>query len=78
MQAIIQKISIYNNKLIQITVVCNRCKQVNVHNISDASTINDNIITIDFTNLGKRCCDNFGLIGNINTTCNANYSLYKN
>jgi hypothetical protein len=77
MEANIQYINAYNDGLIEMIVICNTCKKQNVHTITHASTKTNDKITIDFSKLGKRCCDNHGQPGNPNTICCADYNLYK-
>jgi len=77
MEANIQYINVYNDGLIEMIVICNSCKNQNVHTITHTSTKINDKITIDFSKLGKRCCDNFGQPGKPNTICHADYNLYK-
>jgi hypothetical protein len=70
MEASIQKINIYDDGLIDMIVICNKCKHTNYHTITHSSTKKDDKITIDFSKLGKRCCDNF-------VKCDADYKLYQ-
>jgi hypothetical protein len=77
MEANIQHINVYNDGLIEMIVICNSCKKQNVHTITHASTKINDKITIDFSKLGKRCCDNHGQTGIPNTMCCAHYNLYK-
>jgi len=77
MEANIQYINVYNDGLIEMIVICNSCKKQNVHTITHTSTKINDKITIDFSKLGKRCCDNFGQPGKPNTICHADYNLYK-
>ena len=79
MEATIQNIKIYNDGLIEMVVICNSCKNINYHTITHASTKQDNKIIIDFSKLGKRCCDNRRKLNNsgkLNNTCYADYKLY--
>lgn len=76
MEATIRHINIYNDGLIEMVVHCNYCKHINYHNITHSSTKNDDKTTIDFSKLGKRCCDNFGKLKNPNSFCYADYKLY--
>ena len=76
MEATIQHINIYDNGLIEMVVTCNNCKHTNYHTITHSSTKNGDKTTIDFSKLGKRCCDNFtGNNGKI-PKCDTNYKLY--
>ena len=68
-KATIQHISIYDDGLIEMVVICDNCKKTNCHTITHSSTKNDDKTTIDFFKLGKRCCDN-------HSVCYANYQLY--
>tara|TARA_Y100000817_G_scaffold311796_1_gene304523 strand:+ start:5610 stop:5837 length:228 start_codon:yes stop_codon:yes gene_type:complete len=71
----IKKIIIFNDGLINIHVECGICKNVNIHTIS--SVKNDDNISIDFTQLGKRYCDGIHDFRDpINTQCKNHYSLY--
>jgi hypothetical protein len=70
MDATILNINIDNNKnMIQIKVLCNKCKNISYHNITHATDITKNNLCIDFSKFGKRCCDNI--------KCDADYFLYK-
>jgi hypothetical protein len=55
MESTIQFIDVYNDGLIQMIVICNTCKNKNVHTITNSSTKQKDKITIDFSILGKRC-----------------------
>ena len=77
MEASIQYINLYNDGLIEMIVICNSCKKKNIHTITHTSTKTNDKISIDFSKLGKRCCDNHGKPGKPNTICDANYNLYK-
>jgi hypothetical protein len=68
-KATIQHISIYDDGLIEMVVICDNCKKTNCHTITHSSTKNDDKTTIDFFKLGKRCCDN-------HSVCYSNYQLY--
>jgi hypothetical protein len=68
-KATIQHINIYDDGLIEMVVICVNCKKNNCHNIGHSSTKNGDKTTIDFSKLGKRCCDN-------HSACYANYQLY--
>ena len=76
MEATIQHINIYNDGLIEIVVICNNCKHINYHNITHSSTKNGDKTTIDFSKLGKRCCDNYEKQKNSNLVYYADYKLY--
>ena len=69
MEATIQYINIYADGIIEIVIICNKCKHKNYHTITHSSTKKNNKTTIDFSKLGKRCCDNLSI-------CNANYNIY--
>ena len=75
MEAIINHIGIYDDGMIEISVTCNMCKEINYHNITNASIKKDNKIIIDFSKFGKRCCDNLGN-RDVNTICTGDYKLY--
>lgn len=70
METTIQKINIYNDGLIEMVVICNNCKNINYHTITHSAVKKEDKITIDFSKLGKRCCDNF-------TKCDKDYNLYS-
>lgn len=78
MEATIQHINIYDCGIIEMVVICNNCKHTNYHTITHSSTKNRHKTSIDFSKLGKRCCDNYGIgkQNNINSVCYANYKLY--
>lgn len=76
MEATIQHINIYDNGLIEMVVICNNCKHINNHTITHSSTKSVHKTTIDFSKLGKRCCDNYGKLKNPNFVCYADYKLY--
>lgn len=59
-----------------MVVICNNCKHTNYHIITHSSTKNGDKITIDFSQLGKRCCDNHGKLKKTNSVCYADYKLY--
>ena len=70
MESTIKSIEIYEDNVIQMIVICNSCKTKNYHTITHASTkTKKKVIIIDFTKLGRRCCDNI-------MKCNADYKLY--
>jgi hypothetical protein len=75
MEATIQHINIYDDGSIEMVVVCNNCKHTNYHNITHSATKNGDKTTIDFSKLGKRCCENLGKL-NPNSPCYADYKLY--
>lgn len=77
METNIQSINVYSDGFVEMIVVCNLCNHKNIHIITDASSKTDNKITIDFSKLGKRCCDNMGLTNQSNGICYATYNLYK-
>jgi len=76
MEATIQRINIYDDGLIEMVVNCNNCKHTNYHTITHSSTKNGDKTTIDFSKLGKRCCDNHGKLKKSNSACYADYKLY--
>ena len=76
MEATIQRINIYNNGLIEMVVICNNCKHTNYHTITHSSTRSSDKTTIDFSKLGKRCCDNHGNQKDLNSGCYTDYNLY--
>lgn len=60
-----------------IEVICNKCKSLNSHTITHATTKKGDQTIIDFSQLGNRCCHNFtGRRGN-KTKCDTDYKLYK-
>lgn len=73
MEATIQSINIYDDGLIVMVVICNQCKHTNYHTITNSSTKIDDKTIIDFSKLGKRCCDNYE---KHNSVCYADYKLY--
>jgi hypothetical protein len=79
MEANIDYITVYNDGLVEMIVTCNACKKQNVHTITHTSTRTNDKITIDFSKLGKRCCDNHGQMknGQRKNVCYANYNLYN-
>jgi len=72
MKAVIKKIRLYTDNIIEIDVTCPKCKQYNTHTITHASSKTHNTdfdnILINFNNLGSRLCHN--------TSCYFNYKLY--
>ena len=67
----------YDDGLVEIIVICNLCNTNNCHTITGSSTKHADKTTIDFSNLGTRCCHNYGKPENqVNTMCNARYNLY--
>ena len=76
MEATIQHINIYDDGLIEMLVICNNCKHTNYHTITHSSTKNGDKTTIDFSKLGKRCCDNFHGNNGQTPKCDADYKLY--
>lgn len=68
MESNIQKIKFYDGGLIEITVICPKCKQINVHTITHASSKDKNGTIINFSELGKRSCHG--------ERCYSNYKLY--
>jgi hypothetical protein len=69
MSSTIKFINIYEDGSIEITIKCNSCNQINYHNISHATVKLEGEISIDFSKLGKKCCDN--------PKCFTDYELYK-
>jgi hypothetical protein len=57
-------------------VICNNCKHTNYHTITHASIKNNDKTIIDFSKLGKRCCDNHVKLKNKKSHCNADYKLF--
>jgi hypothetical protein len=76
MEATIQRINVYNDGNVEIVVICNACYNTNCYNITKSTVKQDDKIAIDFTNLGKRCCDNYGKPNNLSSICYADYKLY--
>ena len=76
MEATIQHINIYDDGLIEMVVICNNCKHTNYHTITRSSTKIGDKTTIDFSKLGKRCCDNYEKQKNSNLVYYADYKLY--
>jgi hypothetical protein len=74
MEATIQHIHIYEDGVVEMVVMCNACNHVNTHNITHSSTKKGGKITVDFSKLGNRCCDNHGK--NPKSMCTADYKLY--
>lgn len=72
MSCTINKINVYRDNLIEMLVTCDNCKKENVHTIGHASTIYKDKVVIDFSKLGKRCCD-----GYYENKCIVDYALYK-
>jgi hypothetical protein len=75
MEVTIQQIKIYNDGIIEMVVCCNKCKNINCHTITHASTKIDDKIIIDFSKLDKRCCHNFEMTKK-QKTYNVDYKLY--
>jgi hypothetical protein len=76
MEATIQHINFYNDGLIEMVVRCNNCEHINYHTITHSSIKNGDKTTIDFSKLGKRCCDNFHEKNGKTPKCDAEYKLY--
>ena len=76
METTIQHITIYDGGLVEMVVTCNQCNHTNYHIITHSSKKEDNRTTIDFSTLGKKCCDNFHGNNGKTNKCNANYKLY--
>jgi hypothetical protein len=76
MEATIQNITIYHDGLIEMVVICNNCKHTNYHTITHSSTRYDDKTIIDFSKLGKRCCDNWHGNNGKTPRCDADYKLY--
>ncbi len=76
MEATIQYIHVYADGLIEMVVMCNNCKHTNYHTITHSSTRKGDKTTIDFSKLGKRCCDNHGNPQKTKSACRADYKLY--
>jgi hypothetical protein len=80
METTIKEINIYNDGVIEMIVKCSSCHNLNRHTITHASTKYNNKITVDFSKLGKRCCDNHGKIVNgevdVTSICYSEYKLY--
>jgi len=77
MEAIIQHINIYNDGAIEMVVICNSCKKQNFHTINHASTKTNKKISIDFSKLGKRCCEPHMPKKGQMIICDADYNLYN-
>ena len=75
MEAKIEFINIHNDGIIEMVVVCNSCGKQNIHNLTNALTKTNNNTVINFSKLGKRCCDNHGQNGK--PICYADYNLYN-
>lgn len=67
----IKSITIWNDNIVTLEAVCDNCGRENHHNITGATKKSKKNITIDFSKLGKRCCDNHKL------PCLADYELYN-
>jgi hypothetical protein len=65
--ASIQRIHIYDDGVIQMVVICNYCKHINTHTIGHSSTKTGDQTIINFSKLGRRCCDNM--------LCDADYGF---
>jgi hypothetical protein len=59
MESTIKHINIYDDGLIEMVVICNNCKHTNYHTITHSSLKNGDKTIIDFSKLGKTCCQNF-------------------
>lgn len=59
---------VHNDGCVEMYVRCPHCNQLNHHTITHATIKNK--ITIDFTKLGSRVCDNLSCL-------KGGYSLYK-
>jgi hypothetical protein len=58
-------------------VICNSCNKQNIHTITHASSKTNDKITIDFSKLGKRCCDGRYIQNDQRIRCGADYNLYN-
>ena len=67
--ATILNIEIYD-KMVLMDVKCNKCNSVNTHNVTHSITFKKDHRKIDFSILGKRCCDS-------NNRSLADYKLYQ-
>jgi hypothetical protein len=76
MEATIQYIHVYADGLIEMVVMCNNCKHTNYHTITHSSVKKGDKTTIDFSKLGKRCCDNQEKLNKTKSACRADYKLY--
>ena len=78
MESTIQKMNIYDDGVIEIIVKCNECNHTNYHTLSkNCFKKKSDKITIDFSKLGKRVCDNFRKPKTPTFVCNGHYKLYK-
>lgn len=57
-KAMIKKLSIFNDNVIEIKVECPYCNNVNIHTITHATSKYKNCLSINFEKLGLRACDN--------------------
>lgn len=66
----IKNIKIYKEDLyITLDFQCSKCNKINEHTINHAKIQDKKVITINFSTLGKRCCDNM--------KCDNHYELYN-
>lgn len=77
MEVNIKCINIYNDGVIEMFVICNSCNKQNIHTITHASSKINDKITIDFSKLGKRCCDGHYIQNKQRIRCDADYNLYN-
>jgi len=70
----IKSIIIYKDDLfLQMKFICSHCKKEHIHCINHAKKEDKKTIEINFSKLGKRCCDNF----HHKHFCLEDYDLYK-
>ena len=78
MEVNIKCINVYNDDgFIEMIVICNSCNKQNFHNITHASSKTNDKLTIDFSKLGKRCCDGRYIQNDQRIRCGADYNLYN-
>lgn len=76
METTIQNITIYDDGIIEMVVMCNICSHINTHTINHATIKNDGKRIIHFSKLGKRCCDNHPKTQVPDSGCYTDYNLY--
>ncbi len=72
----IQYITIHDDGLIEMTVICPECCHKNIHTITHALEKKNNKTVINFSKLGTRMCHNANKNKNGDLVCNVDYNLY--